>query len=252
MASWAGKVVELRAGTLRPCEPIPRYVGVPGMTAIAKRLASELVVKLDTRAVAARRTAANSWELTNEQRDPLGEFDIILAAIPPLQAAPLMTASTELTALIAAVTMQPCWAVMATFLAPLNTPFDGAFVNDAPLSWLARNSSKPGRPAVPETWVLHATGSSGATSISKNRPRILLINCWQSPGRFTLRSTGNRAPPAPIAGATRFPRQPLTKRSFYDCETSLGICGDWCGGPRVEAAFLSGVALAEQVLHSLA
>jgi renalase len=35
---------------------------------------------------------------------------------------------------------------------------------------------------------------------------------------------------------------------LWDCVERLGACGDWCVGGRVEAAFLSGVALAGRVL----
>jgi len=31
----------------------------------------------------------------------------------------------------------------------------------------------------------------------------------------------------------------------------LGACGDWCAGPRVEGAFLSGAAMAGAVLREL-
>ncbi|HTN74234.1 MAG TPA: FAD-dependent oxidoreductase [Pirellulaceae bacterium] len=250
VAPWAGRIVELNAGTLLPCEPITRYVGVPGMTAIAKRLASELTVTLDTRAASAHRTAANSWELTNEQGQSLGEFEVILAAVPPLQAAPLMAASGELTALIAAVNMQPCWAVMATFSSPLCTPFDGAFVNDAPLAWLARNSSKPGRPIDPETWVLHAASAWSDEHLEE--PADGVISTLLAVAKDVY-PAANWQPSTAIAHRWRYaiPAQPLTKRSFYDQQNKLGICGDWCGGPRVEGAFLSGVALAEQVLRSL-
>ena len=51
-----------------------------------------------------------------------------------------------------------CWSLMLSFDIPLSSiPFDGAFVDDSPLSWIARNSSKPGRRTEPESWVLHAS-----------------------------------------------------------------------------------------------
>jgi predicted NAD/FAD-dependent oxidoreductase len=47
-------------------------------------------------------------------------------------------------------------AVIAVCDEPLSLDLDGAFVSDSPLSWVARNNSKPGRDEV-ETWVLHTS-----------------------------------------------------------------------------------------------
>jgi len=43
----------------------------------------------------------------------------------------------------------------------------------------------------------------------------------------------------------------LPESSLWDEQHRLGACGDWCGGPRVEGALKSGMALAGQVLGSL-
>lgn len=41
------------------------------------------------------------------------------------------------------------------------------------------------------------------------------------------------------------------KESFlYDPNLGIALCGDWCGGPKVEGAFLSGLQLAEKI-HSV-
>ena len=44
------------------------------------------------------------------------------------------------------------------------------------------------------------------------------------------------------------PLNPLPQLFVWDERDRLGVAGDWCGGPRVEGAFLSGQALAEAVL----
>ena len=43
----------------------------------------------------------------------------------------------------------------------------------------------------------------------------------------------------------------LDTPALYDAATGLGACGDWCAGPRVEGAFLSGRRAAASVLRSL-
>ena len=40
------------------------------------------------------------------------------------------------------------------------------------------------------------------------------------------------------------PDNPLQQDCLFDPTTGIGACGDWCGGSRVEAAYLSGIALA--------
>jgi renalase len=37
---------------------------------------------------------------------------------------------------------------------------------------------------------------------------------------------------------------------LFDPTMNIGACGDWCGGPRVEGALVSGLALAEQILST--
>ena len=44
---------------------------------------------------------------------------------------------------------------------------------------------------------------------------------------------------------------PIPEPYLYDDSTGVGVCGDWCGGPKVEGAYTSGVALAARVLESL-
>ena len=42
------------------------------------------------------------------------------------------------------------------------------------------------------------------------------------------------------------PDPPLETDCLFDGEARIGACGDWCGGPRVEGAYLSGLSLANR------
>jgi len=48
-----------------------------------------------------------------------------------------------------------------------------------------------------------------------------------------------------------FPIDPPSERCFFDAESGIVACGDWAGGPRVEGAFLSGMAAAGRILGTL-
>ena len=48
------------------------------------------------------------------------------------------------------------------------------------------------------------------------------------------------------------PDDPPQTRCYFAPEPGIVACGDWAGGPRVEGAFLSGMAAAGRILGTLA
>ena len=139
---------------------------------------------------------------------------------------------------------------MLRFSKPIHLDFDGAFVHDSPLAWIARNSSKPGRRRDVETWVLHASAEWSEAHLEETPEAVqsdLLEEFWKSTGLS----------PAPLDYVTahrwRFalPPQPLEDRCLFDREMQVAACGDWCAGPRAEGAFLSGMAASGRLLGLL-
>ena len=43
----------------------------------------------------------------------------------------------------------------------------------------------------------------------------------------------------------------ITRPFLWDSKIGLGACGDWCTGPRIELAFESGNALANEIIMDL-
>jgi predicted NAD/FAD-dependent oxidoreductase len=145
-----------------------------------------------------------------------------------------------------ALEMTRCWALMLGFDAPLGLPYDAAYVQGSALSWLARNSAKPGR-AERESWVAHASPewSEGRGDLDPMQVTRELTEAFDAAvGGHTPRASARAVrlwdAAAPIAS--------LGEPYLLDLDLGLGLCGDWCLGPRVEAAFLSGLGLAEALL----
>ncbi|MDY7091546.1 MAG: FAD-dependent oxidoreductase [Acidobacteriota bacterium] len=268
VARWEGRIAVLEEGTVElKKSTTERFVGVPGMNALCKHLSQEagtqelgtqdLELTLQTRVTRLLRdeSAENggpAWRLEAEDGSELGSYDAVVVTAPATQAAELLEAAAPRLAVAARkAETAPCWAVMVTFPQPLELDFDGAFVHGSPLSWIARNASKPGRPEG-ESWVLHASPEWSREHLELSREEVapLLLEALR-------RAVGKLGSPA-LAGdpahltAHRWryalPTEPLPEPCLFDPELHLAAAGDWCGGPRVEGAFLSGCAAAGRTL----
>lgn len=245
---WQGRIVVLRQGVLQNLhEPRERYVGVPGMNAIAKSLA----MHIDVRTCVTAETiwySDGAWHVRDCGGAHFGPFDFLVMAAPPLQTAKLLAGQSDaFENLLSTVVMQPCWAVLLQMFERLPTEFDAAFVHDSPLSWIARNNSKPERQAS-ECWILHASPAWSRDHLEDPTEfvtRTLVTEFWQALAQtpqsleFTFAHRWRYA----------LPQEPLSQRFLLDSNAKLGACGDWCGGARVEGAYRSGVALAKAVLE---
>jgi predicted NAD/FAD-dependent oxidoreductase len=246
VAEWTGRIGALAAGRIEPTTGgTVRYVGRPGMSALALHLARGLDVRSGVRVSSVTGTDG-SWRLTADDGTALGRFDVTLVTVPAPQAEPLLAPAPGLAGVACRAFLRPCWAVLAAYDRPLDVPLDGAFVEHPVLGWAARDSSKPGRPAG-EAWVLHAGREWSEANLERDPREVppLLLSAFGE--------ALDRELPRPVyTDAHRWrhalPDPPLDVPCLYDPGTRIGAGGDWCGGPRIEGAFLSGAALADRVL----
>ncbi len=246
VSAWKMRLANCQEGVITPLrDETRRWVGVPGMNAIAKRLADGLEVEQGVR-VSALLSGEEGWSLVSEQPLPDENYEIVVVATPPDQAVPLLAQSPSLQASAASVRMQPCWAVMLAFEYDLELSFDAAFVRGSPLVWVCNNGSKPGRPG-PESWVLHASPAWSRAHL-EDTPEQVAAELVES----FFKATGcKRVSPAFVrAHRWRYaaPENALASTCLWDAEQNLAACGDWCHSPRAEGAFLSGLQLAERIL----
>ncbi len=243
---WEATIVELFQGRAdKEGRPVERFVAVPGMNGICRHLAAGLDIRFNTKAAPPERDG-NRWQVGDEDGQDLGRYDAVLISAPAPQTTPLLQAAPLLVKRAERIRMASSWAVMAAFSRPLGLTYDAAFIHRSPLTWIAKNSGKPGRPASPEAWVLQATPAWTAEKMEKEPSRVtrrLLAAFREATG------CGEVEPSFSAAHLWRYavPPEPHPGPFMLDEKLRIGACGDWCGGPRVEGAYLSGVLLAERL-----
>lgn len=233
----------------------------------------------------------SQWQLIGEVMDTrtkkaisdihtLGVYDVVVAAVPAPQCQPLLQDIVpELAAKAGQVKMGGCWATMIAFDQRQNFPFDAAFVNIgstksndqgslghqsssdskefSPLSWISRNSSKPQRLSSEnkalDCWVLHSSApffDAHSEQTPENMAGVMTELFSQITRQLSLPTA---QPVTAVAHRWRysFPYDTLPDSYLWSNDSSVGACGDWCGGSRVEGAFLSGYRLGEQIANYL-
>jgi photolyase PhrII len=247
------KIVEITHGrVLEKPDTNERFVGSPAMNAVCRHLATDLNVQTQTQ-VGRIESVADGIRLSDEAGRMLGTFQRVIVSAPAPQTVDLLIDFPELAQPISKIQMQPCWAVMASFEQPITSEWVGAFIHDSVLTWVARNSTKPNRSSSPsnaEHLVLHAGHKWTAENWERSRDEVaqkLLAAFWRDSGV---------PPQSPLhLNAHRWkyaiPVDPTSERCFFDAESGIAACGDWAGGPRVEGAFLSGMAAAGRILGTL-
>lgn len=242
---WQPRLVALdSAGVHEVASREERWVAQPGMAALAAALLEGIDLRCSQRVVGCARDARGWWlELADGRRD--GPFAGLLCTLPATQAVDLLQAE-PVASTAAEIRFAPCWALMLAFDQPLDLDFDAAFVNAGPLSWIARDSSKPGRPAG-ERWLVHAGAEFSRAHLEASAEEVaprMLQSFFETTGATPVAPAGMSAHRWRYALADA----PLRIGALADDARRIALGGDWCCGSRIEGAWLSGQALAKQAL----
>ncbi|WP_338849688.1 FAD-dependent oxidoreductase [Massilia sp. W12] len=258
--AWQARIVRLVNGrALTPARSAVRYVARPGMGALCANLAQGLPLAT-AQTVTGLQTWGNAKWLLAVQADTVaipahaGPFDAVILAMPPEQAAPLLhDVAPQLAAQAASVHLAPCFTLELAFAQALDLGYDGAFIEQSRLAFIAHDNSKPGhRPG--ERWVAHAALAWSQEHLQDDLPRVRdkLLKAFHE-------ATGSQVQPV-YAQALRWPFaqavQPMAGDCLWDANLRIGLCGDWFaagleGEGRVENAWLSGRRLAQQIMQSM-
>lgn len=200
---------------------------------------------------------AGQWRLRSRGSVLPAEFDQVLLAMPPVQAAPLLIPHAPGWARTAAkVAMQPCWTLMGVSeLTRDPLPWEAARPAAGPLAWIVRNETKPGRERRDDEihWVVHARADWSEQRLEAPGEAIqdeleAALDDWLGESLRWKHAVVHRwryalPPLAPVESGVPH---------WWDRVQGLGVCGDFLGGRGVEGAWLSGSTLADALLASAA
>jgi len=216
-------------------ETVQRFVGVPGMNGVCRRLANRLECRFEVRVD--RVDFDEHWTATLTGGETIEARRLLITA-PPAQAAALLGSDHPLHDRLDDVDFAPCITLMAAFDAPLQPRFDAAFVNDdSTLSWIARNSSKPGRSG--ECWVAHATSDWSRAHLDDDVDTLAAAMVPALCGRLEVPVDRIRRGQAHRWRYSQAVEARDDGLLVLDAQR-LAIAGDWLAGSRVEGAWTSG------------
>lgn len=243
VAPWRGRIVAWDGSGFSVAGEEARYVGQPGMSGLCRHLLGELECASQHKLSSFERDGAG-WRLDFDNGETAACRKLVLA-LPAPQAAALLEGLPDLQAQAAGVVMSPCWAGMLRFADPLALEFDGCFVNQGPLSWVARNNSKPGRPKG-EAWLLHASSAWSQAHVNDKEDQVgrALLAAFAELSGLMLDAQEVSTHRWLYAQA----EAPLEVGCLFDAKAGIGLAGDWLNGSRVEGAWDSGRQLAAKII----
>ena len=253
-AGWLAEWAPVLADGSLPLDDGDRLcVAVPDMPALCRRLLDGAAATWSF-AVDGLHKSSLGWQVEAAGERHSAQFDAVVLAVPPAQAAPLLGPHRRDWARHASVAlMQPCWTLMGAADAPQPAPAWGlARPPSGPLAWVVRNDVRPGRERVPGQahWVVHARAGWSRQHLEQpaawvqqqmqaalaewlGRP-VDWHHCRVHRWRYALPQTQRMLPAEPC---------------WWDAAQGLGVCGDFLGGSGVEGAWLSARSLSAALLQ---
>lgn len=220
-------------------EGATKTVGHPGMSGVAKHLASGMDIH---RSTTIERVEQNlhGWRLAGEV------FDRVICTVPAPQVIALIGADHPLAAPVQVVEMVPNLTLMFALPADAPIPFASHRAPDGVISWLACDSTKHGRPG-PTCWVAQAGEAWSRAHLELTKEEIATKML-----PMACRLIGADPDQATYVAGHRWRYAMAAKPLGQDYlqQDGLFIGGDWALSDRAEGAWRSGLAMAKAVLDT--
>jgi renalase len=234
-----------------------RYVGADGMRAVPKLLSAGLDMALSEK-VTGLSFSKGIWQVTtvphgsDKQQKYEADF-LVLTAPVPQSLALLVDSGIDLDydeeEELKRIQYRRCISVLAQLNGPAGLPNPGAMdLNHPVLRWIGDNSVKGVSPVEGSITISSSVRFADAHWDTPDEERSKLLVAAAKPFlksdivEFSSHRWGFSEP-------TRLykERQPFRKTYLLDEKLRLAMCGDGFGGPRIEAAAMSGIALGDEL-----
>ena len=224
-------------------DDLPRYVGVPSMSSIGKYLSKNLNIKLNTEVSIEK--SPKGWNIIGYDGEVFDHYDWVISAIPAEQSLKLLPDYFSHYDALKQKKMFGCYSLMLGFNEALDLDWDAAQLTGTDVSWIAVNSSKPGRPD-DYSLLVHSTNDWAEEHLDDDMDAVKEYLCSQ-----LAKIIGQNVYSAQHIDLHRWRYANIPKQDqnilFIDPESKLAACGDWCKKGRIEEAFRSGFDLAKEM-----
>lgn len=222
----------------------PCFVGLPGMSGLARYLARGLDVRVGATVGGVERIDAG-WRLTAGEHSET--FDRVVLALPAPQIIRLLGATHPLSQELSGVQMSPCLTLMAAFVGQGHVRDDEFAQPPGDLGTVTLENSKPGRQGNPQLWVAHANAEFSNHHLDRELPdlaQVMLPLLCDHLGRKPSEALHA------VAHRWRYARvsQSLGLPFLSDPGGEMYLGGEWCLGNTAEAGWNSGRAIAGDLL----
>lgn len=226
-----------------------RYCGVEGMNALMKHLAEPFDVRISN-IVERVEPVEGGWRIIAAGAPLLQAGALLLTPPAPQSAALLAGCAGQLpdvfTSALRSIHYDPCFAMLIKLAGPSDIP-DPGYVRpeNSPIAWIADNRRK-GIADTATVLTLHTTPefARGHFDLAHDEMARFLLDCvveWLGSDvvEWQIHRWRYSRPVATYPGPCLHTKIPAP----------LAIAGDAFAGPRIEGAFLSGLAAAQQLLR---
>ena len=220
----------------------PHYVGIPKMNSIAKYLAQDLNIKLNTKIVKVNKQN-NKWQLFSSEDGYYDNFDWLIIAIPLAQAEEFISLYSNDIKEIKDIKMSSCYALMLGFTKQLDLTFDIALVKNTDISLISVNSTKPKRNSDFSMIVLSTNKWADANIDQDNS---FVMNHLLKEASYVLKKSVRDAEHIDLhkwryANSSQVNISPLVYQNIQ-----LAFCGDWAVRGTLQGAFLSATNITKE------